>query len=74
MIVECRFINGRTICSNKVTMKTYKIFTLKLKKYLESLGFECIGKEKSWKDPNYSVFLFPYTDEIDSAVSEYLKK
>ena len=55
-------------------MKTYKIFTLKLKKYLESLGFECIGKEKSWKDPNYSVFLFPYTDEIDSAVSEYLKK
>lgn len=64
------------ICRNKVfeTMKTYKIFTLKLKKYLESLGFECIGKEKSWKDPNYSVFLFPYTDEIDSAVSEYLKK
>ena len=55
-------------------MKTYKLFTLKLKKYLESLGFECIGKEKSWKDPNYSVFLFPYTDEIDSAVSEYLKK
>ena len=55
-------------------MKTYKIFTLKLKKYLESLGFECVGKEKSWKDPNYSVFLFPYTDEIDSAVSEYLKK
>ena len=55
-------------------MKTYKIFTLKLKKYLESLGFECIGKEKSWKDPDYNVFLFPYTDKIDSAVSEYLKK
>ena len=55
-------------------MKTYKIFTLKLKKYLESLGFECIGNEKSWKDPDYNVFLFPYTDEIYSAVSEYLKK
>lgn len=55
-------------------IRTYKIFTLKLKKYLESIGYECIGVEKSHKNSSYNVFLFRYSDDLVSDVKKYLRR
>lgn len=54
--------------------QTFKIYTLKLKKYLESLNFKCLGKEPSLKNENYDVFLFEKTDKLEKAINEYLNK
>lgn len=54
-------------------IRTYKIYTLKMKKHLESIGYECIGEEKSLKNPSYNVFLFRYSDDLVSEVKRYLR-
>lgn len=54
-------------------MKTKVIYTAKLANHLDSLGFKCIRTELNNKNPQYRVFIFERTPELEAAVEAYLK-
>ena len=52
----------------------YIIRTLKLKKYLEELGFKAQGSMPNKDIPNFLVWYYEDTTELRQAVKEYCKK
>ena len=54
-------------------MKTKVVYTAKLANYLDGLGFKCLRTELNNKNPQYRVFIFEKTAELEAAVEAYLK-
>lgn len=52
----------------------YIVRTLKLKKYLEKLGFEAEGSIPNKDIPKFLVWLYQDTKELRQVVKEYCKK
>lgn len=54
--------------------KNYKIFTLKLANMLVKRGFQIIDWEINTNRPNFKVFIFENSKELQDAISEINKK
>jgi hypothetical protein len=57
--------------SEVVKMKVYKVFSAKMAHNLRKKGFWIIGTEPNMKAPQFDVFLFEDTEELQQAISEY---
>ena len=50
-----------------------KIFTKKLAIYLRKKGFRIVGTEVNYKYPQYDVYVFEDTPELNQAILSYSK-
>ena len=51
----------------------FKVFSKKLAYELRLKGFPCLGTEPSEKFPQYDVYLFPNTPELQETVENYCR-
>lgn len=54
-------------------MKTKIVYTTKLANYLDKLGFKCLRTEINIKNPNFKVFIFEETPELNAVIEAYIK-
>ena len=50
------------------------VYTKKLAEYLVKKGFKCLETQINIKDPQYLVFIFERTPELEEAINEYIKQ
>lgn len=54
-------------------MKTKIVYSKALANHLVNLGFSLVRTEINFKDPNYRVFIFEYSAELEAVILEYKK-